>query len=148
MDQSNPHIWRFSLRDLLAIIFLMSINLLVVVSEDVECINTPPGVRQMIRGVDITQLDLIPLQFKSDNGFKSPVIKFTCNEKRMYTAGSARYHLPDQVRSPPGSNIVRILALFIQGRKPCIMSQLRRHNSLRAFKTTPRLHKCVILLTT
>ncbi|KAK3710635.1 hypothetical protein RRG08_034171 [Elysia crispata] len=97
MDQSNPHIWRFSLRDLLAIIFLMSINLLVVVSEDVECINTPPGVRQMIRGVDITQLDLIPLQFKSDNGFKSPVIKFTCNEKRMYTAGSARYHLPDQL---------------------------------------------------
>ena len=100
MDLYKALTWRFSLRHLLALVYLMSINLLVAVSEDEECVNLPPGVWQMNRGVDITQLDLIPLDFQHNNGFTSPLIKFTCNEKRTYEDRSKTYQLPDQVRHP------------------------------------------------
>ncbi|RUS72664.1 hypothetical protein EGW08_019573 [Elysia chlorotica] len=66
-------------------------------SADVECHNTPPGVLKMVKGVDITTLDLVPLAFTSDDGFKSPVLNFTCNLGRVYINGQQEYQKPDQV---------------------------------------------------
>ncbi|KAK0060710.1 perivitellin-2 67 kDa subunit [Biomphalaria pfeifferi] len=61
------------------------------------CSNPPPGIQKMFRGVDITKLDLIPLNIGS-NGFKGPVLNFTCDEKKTWTTvGDVTYQLPDQV---------------------------------------------------
>ncbi|GFR71720.1 perivitellin-2 67 kDa subunit [Elysia marginata] len=66
-------------------------------SGDVECSKAPPGVRKIVKGVDITTLDLVPLDFTTSDGFKSPVINFTCNLDRKYTRGVKTYQLPDQI---------------------------------------------------
>ncbi|KAK0060711.1 perivitellin-2 67 kDa subunit [Biomphalaria pfeifferi] len=61
------------------------------------CSNPPPGIQKMFRGVDIIKLDLIPLNIGS-NGFKGPVLNFTCEEQKTWTAlGDVKYQLPDQV---------------------------------------------------
>lgn len=62
-----------------------------------ECSNPPPGVRQMVRGIDITKLDLVPLEIIGSNGFMSPVINFTCSDRTWRSPTGAVYQLPDQV---------------------------------------------------
>ncbi|GFR97739.1 perivitellin-2 67 kDa subunit [Elysia marginata] len=66
-------------------------------SEEIECTNPPPGVMKMTRGVDIAELDLMPYSFSVPDGFKSPVVHFTCNEGRVFTKDSKSYTLPDQI---------------------------------------------------
>ena len=66
-------------------------------ATDRQCFKPVPGVSKMFRGVDITQLDLTPPDFTTDDGYKSPVIKFTCNEKRQLKIDSKNYQVPDQV---------------------------------------------------
>ena len=66
-------------------------------SGDVECSNTPPGVRKMVKGVDITTLDLVPLDLTSVDGYKSPIINFTCNRGQVIKMGQVKYQKPDQV---------------------------------------------------
>lgn len=63
-----------------------------------ECSNPPPGVSTMVRGVDITKLDIVPLQIIGSNGFMSPVLNFTCGGGRKWTnPAGVEYQLPDQV---------------------------------------------------
>lgn len=42
--------------------------------------NIAPGLDKMARGVDITKLDLTPMDFTGQDGFKSRVIEYTCVE--------------------------------------------------------------------
>ncbi|BFZ00947.1 hypothetical protein BsWGS_03986 [Bradybaena similaris] len=63
-----------------------------------ECSNPPPGVNTMVRGVDITKLDIVPLQIIGSNGFMSPVLNFTCDGGRKWkNPAGVEYQLPDQV---------------------------------------------------
>uniref|UniRef100_A0A0B7AZC8 MACPF domain-containing protein n=1 Tax=Arion vulgaris TaxID=1028688 RepID=A0A0B7AZC8_9EUPU len=67
-------------------------------SATVECSNPPPGVQKLVRGVDITRLDMVPMQIIGSNGFMSPVLSFTCNSGRTWRSPSgSQYELPDQV---------------------------------------------------
>ena len=66
-------------------------------ASDGQCFKPVPGVSKMFRGVDITQFDPTPPDFTTDDGYKSPVIKFTCNEGRKLRIDSKNYQVPDQV---------------------------------------------------
>ena len=48
--------------------------------KDKPCKNLLPGVTLLRKGVDITKLDILPLDVVRDNGFRKPIIEFTCNE--------------------------------------------------------------------
>ncbi|GFO38968.1 perivitellin-2 67 kda subunit [Plakobranchus ocellatus] len=63
----------------------------------VECTIVPPGLSKLVNGVDITMLDLTPLDFTSADGYKSPVISFTCDDGRALVKGEQRYQQPDQI---------------------------------------------------
>ncbi|KAI8794351.1 perivitellin-2 67 kDa subunit [Biomphalaria glabrata] len=63
-----------------------------------QCTNPPPGIHKMVRGVDITRLDLVPLEDSGNDGFMSPVLNFTCDETRTWkTPEGKEYQLPDQI---------------------------------------------------
>ena len=73
-----------------------------------ECMNVPAGLNRMAMGVDITTLDLEPLDFTEPDGFAGRIIDFTCDEgkvwKHPYTGTT--YQVPDQIgsiASVPGS---------------------------------------------
>ena len=53
--------------------------------KDKSCKNLLPGVTLLRKGVDITKLDILPLDVVRDNGFRKPIIEFTCNEGMTYT---------------------------------------------------------------
>ena len=60
--------------------------LMVTASCNVQhCGNPPPGVNKQRKGVDITKLDLLPLDFNTIDGFLRPVIDYTCNEGKTWT---------------------------------------------------------------
>ncbi|KAK6975583.1 perivitellin-2 67 kDa subunit [Biomphalaria glabrata] len=81
-----------------ALVFLVLVQTFWTPSAAVTlCSNPPPGIQKMFRGVDIIKLDLIPLNIGS-NGFKGPVLNFTCEEQKTWTtSGDVKYQLPDQV---------------------------------------------------
>ncbi|XP_059142064.1 perivitellin-2 67 kDa subunit-like [Physella acuta] len=70
------------------------------------CSDLPTGVQKMILGVDITSLDVVPIDFQGDNGFKKPVLNFSCDSDRSWKSPSGIVkQLPDQVwqmTSEPG----------------------------------------------
>ena len=60
----------------------------------VECDDNAlmPGLIQFKRGIDITKLDLMSLGPGAENGLKSPIVHYTCNEGKetaLSTAGAA-----------------------------------------------------------
>ncbi|XP_071128168.1 perivitellin-2 67 kDa subunit-like [Mytilus edulis] len=63
------------------------------------CVNIPPFLSRLRDGVDITKLDLLPLDWGTDDGFKNPVIDFTCNGGQMRNINNKQYDIPDQVWS-------------------------------------------------
>ncbi|XP_059172760.1 perivitellin-2 67 kDa subunit-like [Physella acuta] len=63
-----------------------------------ECTNLPPGLSKMVRGVDVSKLDLLPIDVVGDDGVMSPVIPITCDKGKQYkSAKGTVYELPDQV---------------------------------------------------
>ncbi|XP_071106999.1 perivitellin-2 67 kDa subunit-like [Haliotis cracherodii] len=65
-----------------------------------RCPSPPPGINKMRRGVDVTTLDLLPLDLTTSNpdGFKRPIIDFTCNLNLTWTDRKKNtYDLPDQI---------------------------------------------------
>ncbi|CAL1530299.1 unnamed protein product [Lymnaea stagnalis] len=65
---------------------------------EVHCSNPPPGIQKMTRGVDITKLDLVPVDVIGTNGFKSPIINFSCSRNRTWRSPDGQdYQLPDQI---------------------------------------------------
>ena len=51
------------------------------------CSNLVPGLKRLNRGVDITTLDMLPLDYSSSHGYRQPVVGFTCNEGKKYSIG-------------------------------------------------------------
>ncbi|CAG0896999.1 unnamed protein product [Darwinula stevensoni] len=51
----------------------------------------------MSRGVDVTQLDMTPLDFTGEDGFKKSIFDFTCEQEGTVTIYGKEYNLPDQV---------------------------------------------------
>ncbi|CAG0903510.1 unnamed protein product [Darwinula stevensoni] len=62
-----------------------------------RCDVPVPGLSKMARGVDITQLDLTPLDFAGQDGFKRPLFDFTCDQGHKIILEKAEYQLPDQI---------------------------------------------------
>lgn len=54
------------------------------------CANVPSGIERLRNGVDITQLDLLPLDITKDSGFRTPIIDFTCAEKKTTIISGVR----------------------------------------------------------
>ncbi|XP_005112978.1 perivitellin-2 67 kDa subunit [Aplysia californica] len=81
-----------------------------------ECSTPLPGVRKMVTGVDITELDLVPLDFRGSRGIRSPVINFTCNRDRSWISETGvPFQLPDQVwhtSSVPGGWISSYVQIY------------------------------------
>ena len=51
------------------------------------CGRLAPGLSRLHRGVDITKLDLLPLDISVPQGYKLPVIDYTCDKGKTYTLG-------------------------------------------------------------
>ena len=63
-------------------LLLITIILSVVQSEGSFCSRLPSGLGRLRNGVDVTKLDLLPLDQRVDNGFRTPIIDFTCAQKK------------------------------------------------------------------
>lgn len=61
------------------------------------CHHLLPGLHKLRSGVDITKLDLLPLKFNSDAGFKYPVIDFNCADGKTQYIGETMYNVPDEI---------------------------------------------------
>ncbi|XP_071126454.1 perivitellin-2 67 kDa subunit-like [Mytilus edulis] len=64
-----------------------------------NCGNVPPFLSRLRDGVDITKLDLLPLDLGANDGFKNPVFDFTCDFETTRTINNVQYNIPDQVWS-------------------------------------------------
>ncbi|KAK7474477.1 hypothetical protein BaRGS_00034299 [Batillaria attramentaria] len=63
-----------------------------------SCSNVIPGLFRQSRGVDVSRLELMPLDMmESEDGFRSPVIDFTCDKGNTRPIGGVSYQQPDQV---------------------------------------------------
>ena len=58
--------------------------------QKVPCKNLAPGLATIIRGVDVTTLNFLPLDLADDLGYKHPVIDFTCNEGKTWQQDGVR----------------------------------------------------------
>ncbi|XP_076104872.1 perivitellin-2 67 kDa subunit-like [Mytilus galloprovincialis] len=63
------------------------------------CANIPPFLNRLRDGVDITKLDLLPLSLASNDGFRNPVIDYTCDFNITRNLDGIVYSIPDQVWS-------------------------------------------------
>lgn len=61
------------------------------------CHHLLPGLYKLRRGVDITKLDLLPLNFNNDDGYKYPVFDFNCADGKTQYIGESVYNVPDEV---------------------------------------------------
>jgi len=70
---------------------------------DTSCEELVPGLKRFQCGVDGARLDLISLEQGEDDGFKNPVVYFTCKEgkkaKIPTSTGKKIYDQPDQIGS-------------------------------------------------
>jgi len=72
-------------------------NLISSFSSTTLCRHKAPGLGRMVRGIDAAYLDLLPLELNTEDGFRSPIFDYTCNEgKKVYLDGK-EYDLPDQI---------------------------------------------------
>lgn len=67
---------------------------------DGTCPREIPGIIKMTRGVDITRMDLLPIERGTvERGFRNQVIDFTCDGPTKELFGK-EYDSPGQVRLP------------------------------------------------
>ncbi|RWS00194.1 perivitellin-2 67 kDa subunit-like protein, partial [Dinothrombium tinctorium] len=88
--------------DMKTILFLLLFCVAVHRCLSATCSNVIPGLVKLSRGVDITKLDLTPLDTTEDDGFDRRIFDFTCNKKAMWTSPynpGVAYDLPDQVET-------------------------------------------------
>ena len=52
--------------------------------KDPACKRLVPGLNRIKQGVDVTQLDFLPLDLHGSHGYKQPIIDFTCNQGRKW----------------------------------------------------------------
>ncbi|KAK7497483.1 hypothetical protein BaRGS_00011325 [Batillaria attramentaria] len=65
----------------------------------VPCYNIVPGLMRQARGVDVSRLDLIPLELlHAQDGFKDRVIDYTCDQEKNRTIGGVSDVLKKQRR--------------------------------------------------
>ncbi|KAK7474466.1 hypothetical protein BaRGS_00034288 [Batillaria attramentaria] len=70
----------------------------VTLATGTSCSNVIPGLFRQSRGVDVSRLELMPLDMmESEDGFRSPVIEFTCDKGNTRPIGGVAYDQPDQV---------------------------------------------------
>ena len=72
------------------------------------CDNLAPGFARMTLGVDLTCVDFEPFDMSEPDGFRTPVIEFTCDKGKTWRNpfNNITYQMPDQVWSivnKPGS---------------------------------------------
>ncbi|XP_059154870.1 perivitellin-2 67 kDa subunit-like [Physella acuta] len=81
-----------------------------------QCPNLPPGLTKIVKGVDISKLDLLPLEFTSDDGILSPVFPLTCEQgKKWKSPKGVIYDMPDQIwtiSSVPGGYMSSEVSTF------------------------------------
>ncbi|XP_075244690.1 perivitellin-2 67 kDa subunit-like [Convolutriloba macropyga] len=83
---------------------LASVTLLVTIfgaTLTLNCDNLPPGIAKMTLGVDIKTVDFTPLDSKQPDGYRGGVIKFTCDEGKIWQNpyNDITYQMPDQIWS-------------------------------------------------
>ena len=54
------------------------------VTSGEQCRNLVPGLKQLMRGVDVTTLDLLPMDFSGSHGYKKPLFQFSCDEGKKF----------------------------------------------------------------
>ena len=50
-----------------------------------QCRNLVPGLKQLMRGVDVTTLDLLPMDFVGSHGYKKPLFEFSCDGGKKFS---------------------------------------------------------------
>ncbi|XP_059159707.1 perivitellin-2 67 kDa subunit-like [Physella acuta] len=78
-------------------LFLVCLTLTLPVKAK-KCNNLPPNLDKITRSVDITKLDLLPLDVINGDDFLRPVVSLTCEEGKTWkNANGTNFDLPDQV---------------------------------------------------
>ena len=55
------------------------------VTSGEQCHKLVPGLKQLMRGVDVTTLDLLPMEFSGSHGYKKPLFEFSCDEGKKFS---------------------------------------------------------------
>ena len=55
------------------------------VTSGEPCRNLVPGLKQLMRGVDVTTLDLLPMDFSGSHGYKKPLFEFSCELGKKFS---------------------------------------------------------------
>jgi hypothetical protein len=88
------------MKSICSIILLLSVG--IHYSDAAACLRIPPALDRMLRGIDITTLDLMPSELTKSNGFNHPIMEFTCDTARKWSHPSdpsILYDVPDQVET-------------------------------------------------
>ncbi|XP_059157961.1 perivitellin-2 67 kDa subunit-like [Physella acuta] len=76
------------------------LTVMVGVAQAANCQNLPPGLSKIVKGVDISRLDLLPLDNAGDNGILKPIFSITCDEQKKWkNPKGVEYDLPDMITS-------------------------------------------------
>lgn len=78
--------------ELLQVILVFFCLLFPCILSTKPCTNIPPFLNRLRDGVDITKLDLLPIDASGNDGFRYPVMDFTCNEKKVKKVNGVRSH--------------------------------------------------------
>ncbi|CAG2167414.1 unnamed protein product, partial [Oppiella nova] len=65
-----------------------------------QCLNFPSGIQRMVRGIDVTKLDLSPQDLAQSNGFQRALVSLTCTQGKKWQHPfdpTLVFDIPDQV---------------------------------------------------
>ncbi|XP_054155501.1 perivitellin-2 67 kDa subunit-like [Oppia nitens] len=88
-------------------------------AADKPCNSFPSGIQQLVRGIDVSKLDMFPTDLAQTGGFQRSVVSLTCNEGKKWTHPydkSIVFDIPDQVSAVntiPGG-VVNTKTAFIE----------------------------------
>ncbi|XP_059157990.1 perivitellin-2 67 kDa subunit-like [Physella acuta] len=92
------------------------LTVMVGLAQAANCQNLPPGLSKIVQGVDISKLDLLPLDNTGDNGILKPIFDFTCSKGNKWTnSKGVVYDLPDQIvhiDTLPGGSFTSRIAYY------------------------------------
>lgn len=79
------------------------------------CTNLMPGLDLMLKGVDVTEIDMLPNDLQANDlfGYRQPVLEYTCNENASVFIEGTRYQRPDQIwhieNNPAGEIVSEVM---------------------------------------
>ncbi|CAG2110919.1 unnamed protein product [Medioppia subpectinata] len=105
-----------------------------------QCLNFPSGIQRMVRGIDVTKLDLSPADLAQSNGFQRALVSLTCKQGKKWQHPydpSLVFDIPDQVDTintlPGGVDTINTLPGGVINTKASIIETSDDYKKSKAF---------------